>query len=293
MDEPMADSFVEHRNLLFTVAYELLSSAADAEDVVQETWLRWAAVDPNTVREPRAYLVRIVTRQALNRMRSLERRRESYVGPWLPEPLLTTADVADDVELADSVSTAMLMVLETLNATERAVFVLREVFGFEYAEIAAAVDKSEAAVRQIASRAGKHVQARRPRAVPPADTERVLTRFMEASAGGDLQQLMDVLAPDVVLLSDGGGLKRAALRPIFGRDKALRWLHGVLGRDPGVVTLDIVRVNGQMAIRYFLDGVLDVVATVRVDGGLVSEIYLVRNPNKLGRADGDGVRLSR
>ncbi|KQZ75863.1 RNA polymerase sigma-70 factor [Nocardioides sp. Root151] len=289
----MSDPFVEHRNLLFTVAYEMLSSAADAEDVVQETWLRWAEVDQSEVRDPRAYLVRIATRQALNRMRTLERRRESYVGPWLPEPLLTTPDVADDVELADSVSTAMLMVLETLNPTERAVFVLREVFGFEYPEIAAAVDKSEPAVRQIASRAGKHVQARRPRAVVPADTESVLERFMAAAAGGDLQVLMDVMAPDVVMFSDGGGLRQAALRPIHGRDKVMRWLVGVMGRDAGVMTLDTVQVNGQPAIRFFLDGVLDVVGTLRVEAGQVTEMYLVRNPHKLTRADKDVVQLSR
>ncbi len=288
----MSDPFVEHRNLLFTVAYEMLSSAADAEDVVQETWLRWAEVDQAEVRDPRAYLVRIATRQALNRMRTLERRRESYVGPWLPEPLLTTPDVADDVELADSVSTAMLMVLETLNPTERAVFVLREVFGFDYAEIAAAVDKSEPAVRQIASRAGKHVQARRPRATPPEDTDDVLTRFLAAAAGGDLQGLMDVMAPDVVLFSDGGGLKRAALRPIVGRDKVLRWLNGVMGRD-GEMTVDVAQVNGQPAIRFFLDGVLDVVATARFEGGVATELYLVRNPHKLTRADKDVVHLSR
>src|SRR5207342_3617827 len=159
------DVFVAHRNLLFTVAYEMLGSAADAEDVLQETWLRWAAVDLDEVRDPRAYLVRITTRLSLNRIRSLSRRRESYVGPWLPEPLLTSPDVAEDVELADSVSTAMLLVLETLTPTERAVFVLREVFDLPYDEIADAVDKTPAAVRQIAHRARGHVDARRPREV--------------------------------------------------------------------------------------------------------------------------------
>lgn len=287
------DPFVVHRSLLFTVAYEMLSSAADAEDVVQETWLRWAEVDHDQVRDPRAYLVRVVTRQALNRMRTLERRRESYVGPWLPEPLLTSPDVAEDAELADSVSTAMLMVLETLHPTERAVFVLREVFGFEYAEIAAAVDKSESAVRQIASRAGKHVRARRPRVAAPSDTEGVLQRFMEAAAGGDLQELMDVLAPDVVLLSDGGGLKSAALRPIVGRDKVLRFLAGVMGKDEGEPSFDLAVINGQSAIRFFRDGQLDVVASARFEDGVVAEIYLVRNPEKLTRAQVDGVRLSR
>ncbi|MEK8110232.1 sigma-70 family RNA polymerase sigma factor [Micromonospora sp. M12] len=156
------EAFVTHRNLLFTVAYEMLGSAADAEDVLQETWLRWADADLAAVRDQRAYLVRITTRQALNRLRTVGRRRESYVGPWLPEPLLTAPDVADDVELAESVSMAMLLVLETLAPTERAVFVLREVFALSYDEIAEAVDKSPAAVRQIAHRARAHVAARRP-----------------------------------------------------------------------------------------------------------------------------------
>src|ERR1700733_12098157 len=166
--DPATAAFVAHRNLLFTVAYEMLGSAADAEDVLQETWLRWAGVDLGAVRDQRAYLVRITTRQALSRLRTLRRRKESYVGPWLPEPLLTAPGVAEDVELADSVSMAMLLVLETLAPTERAVFVLREVFGLEYDEIAEAVDKSPAAVRQIAHRARTHVAARRPRGVVSA-----------------------------------------------------------------------------------------------------------------------------
>jgi RNA polymerase sigma-70 factor (ECF subfamily) len=156
------DPFVAHRSLLFTVAYELLGSAADAEDVLQESWLRWADVDQALVRDPRAYLVRTVTRQALNRLRTLSRSREEYVGEWLPEPLLTSPDVAEDVELAESVSIAMLTVLETLAPTERAVFVLREVFEMPYEEIAEAVGKSVGAVRQIARRAREHVAARRP-----------------------------------------------------------------------------------------------------------------------------------
>src|SRR5437667_1254939 len=157
------DAFVTHRSLLFTVAYEMLGSAADAEDVVQESWLRWADVDQSQVREPRVYLIRVVTRQALNQMRTLSRRREEYVGEWLPEPLLTSPDVAEDVELAESVSIAMLTVLETLGPTERAVFVLHEVFETPYGEIAEAIGKSAAAVRQIAWRACEHVAARRPR----------------------------------------------------------------------------------------------------------------------------------
>ena len=193
------DPFVTHRSLLFTVAYEMLGSAADAEDVVQETWVRWADVDQDEVREPRAYLVRIVTRQALDRLRTVARRREEYVGEWLPEPLLTVPDVAEDVELAESVSIAMLTVLETLGPVERAVFLLREVFDVPYDEIAEAVGKSAAAVRQIAHRAREHVTARRPRmSVSRAEQQAAVERFQAALTTGDLQGLLDVLAPDVV-----------------------------------------------------------------------------------------------
>ena len=212
--DPATEAFLAHRNLLFTVAYEMLGSAADAEDVLQETWLRWAGVDLGTVRDQRAYLVRITTRQALARLRTLGRRKESYVGPWLPEPLLTAPDVAEDVELADSVSMAMLLVLETLTPTERAVFVLREVFDLGYDEIAEAVDKSPAAVRQIAHRARAHVAARRPRGVvSPAETRDALEAFQRAAETGDLQGLLDILAPDVVA---PGRRWRSQCRPSCG-----------------------------------------------------------------------------
>src|SRR5436190_12571122 len=223
MSDAATETFLEHRNLLFTAAYELLGSAADAEDVVQETWLRWSDVDLDSVRDRRAYLVRIATRQALGRLRTLGRRKESYVGPWLPEPLLTTPDVAEDVELAESVSMAMLLVLETLTPTERAVFVLREVFDLGYDEIAEAVDKSAAAVRQIAHRARSHVAARRPRGVvSPAETRGALAAFQRAVETGDLQSLLDLLAPDVVFLGDGGGVVQAVLRPIVGANQVAR-----------------------------------------------------------------------
>ena len=232
--DPATEAFVAHRNLLFTVAYEMLGSAADAEDVLQETWLRWAGVDLGTVRDQRAYLVRITTRQALSRLRTLRRRKESYVGPWLPEPLLTAPDVAEDVELAESVSMAMLLVLETLGPTERAVFVLREVFGLEYDEIAEAVGKSPAAVRQIAHRARAHVAARRPRGVvSAAETRGALEAFQRAIETGDLQGLLDMLAPDVVLLGDGGGVVQAVLRPIVGAGRVARLLAVGLPRIGG------------------------------------------------------------
>ncbi len=286
-------AFVAHRNLLFTVAYEMLGSAADAEDVLQETWLRWAEVPLDEVRDVRAYLVRITTRLALNRIRTLSRRRESYVGPWLPEPLLTAPDVAEDVELADSLSTAMLLVLETLGPTERAVFVLREVFDLPYDEIAAAVDKTPAAVRQIAHRARNHVDARRPReVVGEAQRQAVTERFMSAVATGDLQSLMDVLAPDVVLITDGGGVKQAALRPIHGVDKVLRFLVAVMALAPGEPSAQRTTVNGGVGIRLMVNDELDTIATMRVENGLVTGLYLVRNPDKLRRVEAE-VPLSR
>jgi RNA polymerase sigma-70 factor, ECF subfamily len=278
------EAFAAHRNLLFTVAYEMLGSAADAEDVLQETWLRWAGVDLDTVRDQRAYLVRITTRQALSRLRTLRRRKESYVGPWLPEPLLTAPDVAEDVELADSVSMAMLLVLETLTPTERAVFVLREVFGLEYDEIAEAVDKSPAAVRQIAHRARAHVAARRPRGVvSPAETRAALAAFQRAAETGDLQGLLDILAPDVVFLGDGGGVVQAVQAPVVGAGRVARLLALGLGRIAATASLQPVHVNGYPALILRLNGDVDAVIAVRIDDGLITGLYAVRNPEKLSR----------
>lgn len=284
MGDPATEAFVAHRNLLFTVAYEMLGSAADAEDVLQETWLRWVDVDLDQVRDQRAYLVRITTRQSLNRLRSLKRRREAYVGPWLPEPLLTAPDVAEDFELAESVSMALMLVLETLSPTERAVFVLREVFGVGYDEIAVAVDKSAAAVRQIAHRARQHVEARRPRAaVDPGEARAAVASFQHAIETGDLQGLLDVLAPDVLLVADGGGFKQAALRPILGADKVLRFLLGSLGKTPGTVTSEPAVVNGSPALVVRLDGEIDSIVAAQVQGGRITGLYFVRNPEKLSR----------
>ena len=280
------EAFAAHRNLLFTVAYEMLGSAADAEDVLQETWLRWAGVDLGTVRDQRAYLVRITTRQALSRLRTLRRRKESYVGPWLPEPLLTAPDVAEDVELAESVSMAMLLVLETLTPTERAVFVLREVFALEYDEIAEAVDKSPAAVRQIAHRARAHVAARRPRGVvSPAETRAALEAFQRAAETGDLQSLLDILAPDVVFLGDGGGVVQAVLAPVVGAGRVARLLAVGLGRIAATASLQPVQVNGYPALILRLNGEIDAVIAVRIDDGLITGLYAVRNPEKLSRVE--------
>jgi RNA polymerase sigma-70 factor (ECF subfamily) len=276
------EAFVAYRDLLFTVAYEMLGSAADAEDVLQETWLRWAGVDLDAVRDRRAYLVQIASRQALSRLRTLARRKESYVGPWLPEPLLTAHCVSEDVELAESVSMAMLLVLETLTPTERAVFVLREVFDLEYDAIAEAVDKSPAAVRQIAHRAREHVAARRPRAVvSAAETRSALEAFQRAIGTGDPKLLLDVLAPDVVLLTDGGGVVRAAQAPIVGATT----VASVLGRIASTASLQPAEVNGHPALVVRVRGEIDTVIGVRVDDGLIAGLYAVRNPEKLSHLE--------
>ncbi|WP_101786093.1 RNA polymerase sigma-70 factor [Nonomuraea indica] len=282
--DAVTEVFVAHRNLLFTVAYEMLGSAADAEDVLQETWLRWMKVDMGQVRDQRAYLVRIATRRSLDRLRAMSRRKEDYVGSWLPEPLLTTPDVAEDVELAESVSMALMIVLETLSPTERAVFVLREAFGFSHDEIAAAVGKSPVAVRQIARRARQHVDARRPRAeVAPAQARAVLESFQRAFETRDLQSLLDVLAPQVVLISDGGGVKRAAPRPISGADKVARFIVGGLGKARVALTSDHTTVNGNPALVVRVDGELDGVIAIRVEQAGITGLYYVRNPHKLTR----------
>ncbi len=282
--ESATEAFVAHRNLLFTVAYEMLGSAADAEDVLQETWLRWVSVDLDTVRDQRAYLVRITTRQALSRLRTLRRRKESYIGPWLPEPLLTAPDVAEDVELAESVSMAMLLVLETLTPTERAVFVLREVFDLGYDEIAEAVNKSPAAVRQIAHRARAHVAARRPRGVVSAAENRDASEaFQQAIETGDLQRLLDMLAPDVVFLGDGGGVVQAVLSPVTGAGKVARLLAAGLGRVADTMSVEPAQVNGYPALVFRLNGEIDTVMAVRIDDGRITGLYAVRNPAKLSR----------
>ena len=288
----MTDPFVTHRSLLFTVAYEMLGSAVDAEDVVQETWLRWADVDQEEVRDPRAYMVRMVTRQALNRLRTLARRREDYVGEWLPEPVLTSPDIADDVVLAESVSMAMLTVLETLEPTGRAVFVLREVFEMSYDEIAEAVGKTPAAVRQIAHRAREHVAARRPRVqVSLSEQQAAVERFLAALDSGDIQSLLDVLAPDVVMAADGGGRVAAIREPAHGAERVATLLSGFARVSPGA-EVRMVWVNGAPAMRIDLDGELDTVMSLTFEDGRISRIYAMRNPEKLTLVGGE-TRLSR
>ena len=284
-----AEVFEAHRGLMFAVAYRMLGSIADAEDAVQDAWLRWSAAPRADVLDPKAYLARVVTTTALNRLRSARARREAYVGPWLPEPLLTEAgpDAAERAELAESVSVAMLVVLESLTPDERAVFVLREVFGFGHAEIGAALGRSAPAVRQLAHRAREHVQARRPRFDVDWDQQREVTeRFLAAAGGGDIEGLMTVLAPDVTLLTDGGGKARAALRPIVGARKAARFLAAIstrpyMGMDISDMTLAAAEINGSPGTMIMTGGRAIAALTLTVSGGRITAIQLLANPDKL------------
>ncbi|WP_116453265.1 RNA polymerase sigma-70 factor [Blastococcus litoris] len=286
--------FDRHRRLLFTVAYQMLGSVADAEDVVQDAWLRWSAAPRDDVVDARAYLVQITTRLALDRLGSARARRETYVGPWLPEPLLTGGGVAgappapgpdEAAELGEQVSLALLVVLETLSPAERAVFVLREVFGMPVAEVAGALGRSEAAVRQTAHRAREHVEARRPRFDTDRRAQREATeRFLAAAAGGDVEQLLAVLAPDVVLVSDGGGKAKAALRPIEGADKVARFVAGVSSQGLAVPDLrvEVADVNGAPAIVAWQGGEPFLsMSMVLAEDGRIGQVLLVRNPDKL------------
>ncbi|GAA2661030.1 RNA polymerase sigma-70 factor [Streptomyces aculeolatus] len=277
------DPFSDHRRLLYGTAYRLLGSVADTEDVLQDAWLAWHRADRAAVRNPRAYLVRTVTNLALNRLTSARATRERYVGPWLPEPLLTTPDIADDAELADTVSTAMLVVLETLSPVERAVFVLREAFGYAHAEIAGFLDRPEPAVRQIAHRARAHVDARRPRFDADADRRtEVTTRFLAAAAGGDLNAVMELLAPDVTAWTDGGGVVTAARRPLHGADHVARWLLGVLRKPISAgVRLRSATINAAPGILIDQSGTVIGSLSYDLTDGLVRHLHIQLNPAKL------------
>ena len=280
--------FQRHRPALFGIAYRMLGSVGDAEDVLQDAWLKWSAAAGDGVDHPRAYLARTVTNLSLNRLKSAAVRRESYVGPWLPEPLVSREDDAGSaVEQAEAVSLAMLVVLETLSPLERAVFVLADVFGYSFGEIAAMLDRSETSVRQVGSRARSHVQARRPRYDAPADVRRRITdEFLAACVGGDLNQMMAMLAPDVAAWTDGGGKIRAALRPVRGADRVARWLAGVLRFSPPDAGTAPVLVNGQPGLLITAAGQPDSVAAIDLGAdGRITAIRLIRNPDKLRHID--------
>ncbi|RNG38365.1 RNA polymerase sigma-70 factor [Streptomyces botrytidirepellens] len=276
-----ATTFEHHRGMLFGIAYRMLGSVADAEDLVQDTWLRCSQVS-TAVDNPAGYLTRTVTNLALNRLTSAAATREQYVGPWLPEPLVTQPDAAEEVELAESVSLAMLVVLDTLSPLERAVFVLKEVFGFSFREIAGMLERGEASVRQVGHRARSHVQARRTRYDTPAEVRRQVTdEFLAACIGGDINRMMELLAPDVTAWSDGGGKVKAALRPQRGADKVARFLAAVATQpmeDPRVHAVDV---NGRPGLLLTVAGRPDTVACAEVVDGRITEIRIIRNPDKL------------
>ncbi|MFB6435473.1 RNA polymerase sigma factor SigJ [Streptomyces sp. NPDC056411] len=287
-EETVTDVFEDHRPVLFGVAYRMLGRVADAEDVVQDAWLRWSGADRTQVREPRAFLVRITSRLALDRLRQVQARRESYVGPWLPEPLPTdlagpVPDGAERTVFTESVTLAVLVVMESLSPLERAVFVLREAFGYPYAEIAGTLDRSEAAVRQLAGRARRHVAERTPRYEVDPERQRALTeRFLAAAAGDDLPGLLDLLAADTRLVGDSGGRAKAPLRVIESADKVARFLAGVARSAPAGLEFTVREINGGVAALVHLAGVPDSVIQLGVRDGRIQTVYIVRNPDKLG-----------
>lgn len=279
-----AEMFHEHRPLLFTIAYQITGSSTDAEDVLQDSYLRWADVDESELTNLRAYLSQLVTRQALNHLRARSRRREEYVGPWLPEPLRTetSGDASEDVLLAESVSMAMLVVLETLTPDERAVFVLREVFGFEHAEIAEAVGRSAPAVRQMAHRAREHVKARRRRFEPTtAAVQRISEQFLRSATTGDVQGLLTLLAPGAVLISDGGGKVSAARKPVLGAANIAAFLVGIAASPLPSMRIETAVLNGSPAIIAYSADRVDLVLLLEFADALVAAVYIVRNPDKL------------
>ena len=279
-----ADRFTLLRPLLFTIAYEILGSATEADDVLQDSYLRWADVDLSTVRDTKSYLARLVTRQALNALRAQARRREEYVGPWLPEPLLQDdQDASADVVLAESVSMAMLVLLETLSPDERAVFVLREVFGFDYGEIADAVGKPAPTVRQVAHRAREHVHARRKRFddVNPERNAQITSQFLATAASGDVEALLAMLAPDAVWTADSGGKATAARKPVVGALKVARAIAGLMRKTQGQLRVEMVTCNSAPAVLLYLDDHLEGVITVEIVDDKITNFYAMRNPDKL------------
>ncbi len=282
-----AERFTALRPLLFTIAYEILGSATESDDVLQESYLRWAEVDLDTVRDTKSYLAQLVTRQSLNALRAQARRREEYVGPWLPEPLLVdTQDAGADVVLAESVSMAMMVVLESLTPDERAVFVLREVFGFGHDDIAAAVGKSAAAVRQMAHRAREHVHARRKRFEPVdrATSEQITCQFFATAATGDVSSLIELLAPDVVWTADSAGKVSAARRPVHGPDRVARLVIGLLRMAGEEGRVELATYNNAPALKLYLGDSFEGVITVEITAGRISHFYAMRNPEKLTTA---------
>lgn len=280
------EAFNQHRPLLFAIAYRMLGTVTDAEDMVQETFLRWQQTAEVTVKSTRTYLSTIVTRLCIDHLRSARVQREQYVGPWLPEPLMTqqTDDPAAQVELADSLSMAFLVVLERLSPIERAVFLLREVFDYDYEEIAPIVGKSPANCRQILKRSRQHIMAQRPRfPVSHQQQEQITARFLEATTQGNLQDLVSLLAQDVTYWSDGGGRVAAALKPLQGAMKVARFLLALRNKWLSTAVTHVVEINGQPGIITFVDGCIHSITTLDIVDGYIQSVYTMRNPEKLKR----------
>ena len=284
------DPLALHRGRLLGLAYRMLGSRSEAEDVLQDAWLRFSEVAPGTVRNEEAFLVTTVTRLCLDRLKSARAKREIYVGPWLPEPVFDSEALSPGRtgELADDLSFALLLTLQRLSGAERAAFLLHDVFGASFAEIAETLGRSEAACRQLAARARKAVTAERSGRRPPLEQHRVLLeRFVAAAASGDKSGLEALLAADAVAISDGGGVKRAALRPIRGADRVARLVTGLLAKAAArghALAFEPATVNGEPALLFYLDGVLDETLSIAVEDGRITALYVVRNPDKLRSA---------
>jgi RNA polymerase sigma-70 factor (ECF subfamily) len=279
-------TFEEHRPMLARLAYRMLGSLADADDIVQEAYLRWSAEDRAAVRSPRAYLSAVVTRLCIDRRQSVEERKTTYIGPWLPEPVVEGgwSNPANRLETAESVSMALLLVLESLSPVERAAYLLRRIFDYEYAEIAGILGRSEVSCRQLVSRAEERIQSRRPRfEARPDQAEPLTTAFLAACSSGDMKGLIDILASDAVMYSDGGGKVPAALTPIIGADRVARFFVGILKKAPAALEVRVVRVNGQPGLLALIDGQVVQVTTFDVVDGRIAAIFTVRNPEKLAR----------
>jgi RNA polymerase sigma-70 factor (ECF subfamily) len=278
------NTFEEHRNYLFAIAYRMLGSVSEAEDMVQEAFLRFQQVDEAEVESPRSYLSAIVTRLCLDYLKSARVQREQYVGPWLPEPLLISSEgePAKITETLDSISFAFLVLLEKLTPNERAVFLLREVFNYDYDEIAAIIGKEAATCRQYFSRARKHLTDNRPRFEIQQETHsQIMMQFLEACRTGDLDQLEQLLAEDVVAFSDGGGKVAAATRPIFGRNRVARFWLGIAKQAPENFTAEMVLINGEQGLIGRVDDEIVFALVMEIQDGHIQHIWTVRNPDKL------------
>ncbi|TDQ53273.1 RNA polymerase sigma-70 factor [Actinorugispora endophytica] len=274
--------FQSARPRLFGIAYRILGSATDAEDVLQETWIHWQGADRTAVRNPTAFLSTITTRLALNAATSARARRVSYVGPWLPEPVLTGHDPALGAERAEAVELGLLMLLQRLTPNERAAFLLREAFDYPHGEIADILGTSEANARQLARRARAHVDRERAGQVPAAEHDRLLRAFLAAARTGDLDRLKALLSEDVVFYSDGGGVVSAARRPVTGRDQVARFLAGVMRKLGKPVSSDLVNANGREAFTLARGDSVLVLGAIDAAPSGVRRVYFVRNPAKLG-----------